>query len=642
MKKIKKRGLSVNFNCKVSFFLFCSILLFSTPCISVENTYLNKLINQALAKNLANDRYWHILLHYKFSVTGISSLIDDPDFFLAPDGKNNPEAELIATLKAFFQPFNNKETEHPLCRFVARYTWLKEQLSIDEEHLNKPPCNEFHRILAKVDPRSAVLIYPGTHINSPASMFGHTLINIKGSHKSRLLPYAVNYSAFTNESNGFVYAFKGILGFYKGYFSVLPYYQKIKEYNDLERRDMWEYDLNLNEAEVRRMFFHIWELKEIYSDYFFFSENCSYNILFLLEVARPSLNLTDQCRPWVIPIDTVRTVGRNSLIKSARYRPSKATRISHILSFMDTKEQKLAQKVIKGERDPATLQTENLDSCEKIRILDLAAEIVEYRYFKKELTRDEYRKKYLAVLKARSKLGRPDNKAYYKISLPERPDKGHGSNRFGLGAGFREDDFFQEISLRPAYHHIMDTDDGYLQGAQIEFANIAMRYYPGKERVELNTLDLISILSLSPRDRFFRPISWKVKTGFMQKTFDDGKDHLVYQLNSGGGFAYKGEFGLSYFMFETDLQLGGRFDDSYCLSFGGSAGVLKTLTNRWKIHLWGKKTYYELGDEHHGFSTHLEQNLHINANNTLNMELSRHKEFGIYFYEVSLKWNIYW
>ncbi|MBL0732513.1 MAG: hypothetical protein JJW03_06655 [Desulfosarcina sp.] len=169
-----------------------------------------------------------------------------------------------------------------------------------------------------------------------------------------------------------------------------------------------------------------------------------------------------------------------------------------------------------------------------------------------------------------------------------------------------------------------------------------MRYYPDEERVELNTLDLISIFSLSPRDRFFRPISWKVKTGFRQKTFDDGQDHLVYQLNTGGGFAYKGEIGLSYFMLETDLQLGGRFDDSYCLGFGGSAGILKKFTNRWKIHLWGKQLYYELGDDHHGFSVHLEQNFKINASNTLKMELSRHKEFGVYFSEISLKWNTYW
>ena len=128
----------------------------------------------------------------------------------------------------------------------------------------------------------------------------------------------------------------------------------------------------------------------------------------------------------------------------------------------------------------------------------------------------------------------------------------------------------------------------------------------------------------------------------MQKTFDDKEDHLVYQLNSGGGFAYKRAFGLSYFMFETDLQLGGHFNDSYCLGFGGSAGVLKNLTNRWKIHLWGKKIYYELGDEHHGFSAHMEQNFKINTSNSLSMELSRHKEFGIYFSEVNLKWNIYW
>ena len=64
-------------------------------------------------------------------------------------------------------------------------------------------------------------------------------------------------------SNGFAYAVKGIFGLYKGYYSILPYYVKVREYNDLERRDVWEYTLNLTPPEVVRMFRHIWELRDI-------------------------------------------------------------------------------------------------------------------------------------------------------------------------------------------------------------------------------------------------------------------------------------------------------------------------------------------------------------------------------------------
>ena len=52
------------------------------------------------------------------------------------------------------------------------------------------------------------------------------------------------------------------------------------------------------------------------------------------------------------------------------------------------------------------------------------------------------------------------------IPVPGRPDRGHGSNRFGLSAGWREDDFFLEARIRPAYHHLMDADAGLEQAVR--------------------------------------------------------------------------------------------------------------------------------------------------------------------------------
>ena len=172
-------------------------------------------------------------------------------------------------------------------------------------------------------------------MNNPASMFGHTFINIETENRSRLLSHAVNYSAFTTETNGLVFALKGLSGFYKGYFSILPYYEKVQEYSDINQRDIWEYRLNFTQAEVKKMVMHIWELQEIYAYYYFFDENCSYHILFLLEAARPGLHLTDQPNWWVIPIDTVRALQDAGVIESAEYRPSRATKIRYLAAALD-------------------------------------------------------------------------------------------------------------------------------------------------------------------------------------------------------------------------------------------------------------------------------------------------------------------
>src|SRR6478672_6834707 len=69
----------------------------------IDQTYLTDLIRRASEAHLAEDRYWHLLLHYRKNlISGYTSEADDPGFFLASDGKTNPKAELEATLTQFF------------------------------------------------------------------------------------------------------------------------------------------------------------------------------------------------------------------------------------------------------------------------------------------------------------------------------------------------------------------------------------------------------------------------------------------------------------------------------------------------------------------------------------------------------------
>lgn len=82
--------------------------------------YADHLVREAERLNLDRDSYWHVLVHYRNTLFGVKSLVDDPKFFLAPDGRTNPRAELHATIRAFFDP-PCERPKHPVCRFVARY-----------------------------------------------------------------------------------------------------------------------------------------------------------------------------------------------------------------------------------------------------------------------------------------------------------------------------------------------------------------------------------------------------------------------------------------------------------------------------------------------------------------------------------------
>jgi len=156
------------------------------------------LLERAEQMDLYEDEYWRTLLHYKRTPFGTKSLIDDPKFFLAADGRIDPESELKATIRALFQEEGN-ETEEVICRFIGRYVWLREKLGADEIGIPVTTCRKFQQTMDRIKPRAATLIFPTSFINSPASMFGHTLLRIETGYESKLLSQAVNYSATTKE-----------------------------------------------------------------------------------------------------------------------------------------------------------------------------------------------------------------------------------------------------------------------------------------------------------------------------------------------------------------------------------------------------------------------------------------------------------
>jgi hypothetical protein len=621
--------------------LLCLSLLSAPAAEEKSMSYRQEMVEKAIHAKLYDTHYWHILLHYKEGLFGSKSLIDDDHFFLSPEGKSDPKAELEATIDAFFSGVGTGNN-HPRCRFPARFEWLQERLSIDNAKLPETSCEDLSQHLSQMNPKSAVLVFASAHINSPASMFGHTLIRVDSSYDSPLLSYAVNYAARIDpRDNGMVYAFKGIFGFYPGYYSILAYYDKVKEYNNMDQRDLWEYKLNLTGKEVRRMVLHIWELKDIYSDYFFFDENCSYNLLFVLQAARPAATLTERKGFWVTPADTLFWVLGEGLSEEVLFRPSQARKIRHIASFTRSENIDLAQLLISGDIPPDKVLTEDLPEEEKINILDIASEYTQLRYMKKDLSKEEFQKKFLEILAARSKLRGPKSHLP-PLPVPAKPEEGHATSRRGLGAGLRGDDYFLEASYRPVYHDLLDPDEGYKEGSQIDFSALSFRYYPEENRLNLQRWDAISIISLAERDRFFRPVSWKVLLGLTRKDFPTGQDRMVLSLNPGGGFAWKtGLLGLSYILFETDLDLSGRYPDSYALGFGFSAGVLKKISNFWKFQLQGRYLNFPLRDDHKEFSADFRQSFRLNRNNSLFFDVERRLSSWGHQTDFTLTWHTY-
>jgi hypothetical protein len=440
------------------------------------DAYLAQLISRAQQAKLADQREWHLLLHYRKGLFGgYESEQDDPGFFMSANGKTDPAAELAATITRFFSAELVGRSRQPAqCAFIARYHWLKEQLNFDPTRLPSLACERFDRWYEDFEVEAISLIFPSAFLNNPASMFGHTLFRVdqKGqTEQTRILAYSINFAADVPPGAGLAYPIRGIFGSYKGYFSTIPYYLNVQKYRDIENRDIWEYRLNLTETQLRRFLMHAWELGNAYFDYFFFKENCSYHILALLDYADPDLHLTDEFMFWTVPADTVRLiVSKPDLVSQITYRPSRGTVIKRKREFLSTEERDLAHRMT---QDPAALESSlftRLDLPQQAFVLDLASDYLRYRIDTTSSPKPEWKERNRDVLTARSQLRIPSEEFTVR-PFAKQPELGHKMHRIAIGGGWRNNDTFEEATFRGGYHDLLDPEVGYTPDAQIEMAS---------------------------------------------------------------------------------------------------------------------------------------------------------------------------
>lgn len=572
-------------------------------------------------QQLANDRFWISLGHYETAkLGGWRSYISDKEFFLAPDGNEHPDHELAATVRALYGPASAGQ-QHAQCVYPARTRWLKAQLNLTD--LPTVDCSEFTQWFKDVAPHSAVMIFPAAYLNSPSSMFGHTLLRIDQadvqSDKTALLSYAINFGAYIEGSdNSILYAWKGLMGGYPGLFALVPYQEKLSEYRSLENRDLWEYRLNLSQVETERMVEHVWELKQIEFDYFFFDENCSYRLLELLQVARPSLRLTEQFPLTAIPTDTVKAVKEAGLVESIEYRPSRERELLSRAEPLTDDEQ---QWVLKVSADQKQLQTSAFKALPRARqalIIDTAYRLERYRANGQE--RDPQRaQRSFELLRAINQNPAPE----LDIPQPGLPEDGHESRTWQAGLGTRGDRAFGEYGLRMAYHDLNDNAESFPLGAQIEILQLKLRQYEGNDW-QVQQLDLATIRSLTPRNELLQPLSWQVTGGLERVPGKHDDETLVSHVNGGAGGTWAlGDDMLGFALGTVRVEHNNDFAQFIAPAAGFNTGVL------WKnplgnLSLEAKGDYFINGEVRRSVS--LNQQWELSRN--LGLRLSAQREFS--------------
>jgi hypothetical protein len=619
--------------------LLASTLL-ATDAQASDSSLIDRLQNQASQQKLWQQSEWLNLIHYEGegkTPDDYKTAIRDKNFYLAGNDSNDSSAELLATIAGFYNA-ELKDDENPQCKYIARFNWLNKKLAFDPATLPPVICEEYINWRKNIQPEHVTLIFPTYQLNSPSSMFGHTLLRFdpgvdKGD--SQWLSVAVNFGANPPEGeNSLLYAYKGLAGGYPGTFVTDFYYKKIKEYNRIEHRDIWEYRLNLSGEETELLVTHLWELQKVDFDYYYFDENCSYRILELLEVARPGTELTDEFVVTAIPIDTIKTVQKNGMVESLEYRPARATVLAYLLEQIPENHREIAIQLSKDiaiSRSPAFTR---LAADEQRQLLEIAYKY--QRYQQDSEGRDPATaKQSFQLLKRLNTYPEGKNPA---VPVPISPDDGHNSKRATLGLGRRRGNNYTEFGFKMSYHDLEDNENGFLQGASINIGSLQLRADENKG-LRLYRLDLVDIFSLAPRTDFFKPLSWRVYTGF-ERELTNGVDQLTYHLTGGGGGSWEFFDDNQFYTLATGrLEINEQLSHTIEPAIGFITGILSNFKrNTARMEISGE----HFTDDTYRLRAQYIHNFVINTNNSLKI-YAKHEwqENNTEFSDINLNYQYY-
>ncbi|EXB26258.1 hypothetical protein J537_2103 [Acinetobacter baumannii 1437282] len=598
---------------------------------SIE-TDLQQYLDLAQQKQLDQNITWQRLM---YADQKQNSEVSYAGYFYTKDGKTNLNSELQADIKALFlQAADNQSIR---CKFPARSRWLMQQLQIDPQQLPKVNCVEFDEWINQIKPHKATLIYATDFMGNPSSMFGHTLLRLdpKDQKQLNLVSYAVNYAATVKGEDNWSYAWKGLTGQYPGEYSLMPYYRKVKEYGDFESRDLWEYELNLTPEETRFLVEHIWEMQHVSFPYYFVSDNCAYRLLGLIDLVRPNLNLKQQFNYAAIPIETLKVVDQQNLVKEVVYRPALETQLLAQAKQHGTALAKVAHKVAFTEVEQTQPILKNYSQSEQAKILEMAYDDLYLQFISRKVDTDFAQPQLRQLLAERSQI-QVDKQRQEPTRPQKQPVEGHHARNISVNVGEVQGQSFVELGHRQAYHDLIDPQAGYRTGTQLLFLDGSVQYRDDKLKVE--HLDFLSVNSYNPIQPFKSPLSWGFNLGWKQEAIENGKfsedkQHGVMNLNMQAGYSLADydRRHICYGQLQSHIQGGKALDKGWRVGVGPTVGCMNVWSDNINSVVQVELPYWQdLSQWNLRVGTQLQYSLNANHAMRLNWDFEQqdHKDWN--------------
>lgn len=466
----------------LGFFFVCFPLLASSTI--VEHSGISFSNNNLIA--LSSSSKWARIIGFADE----NWITKDQTYFLTTSEKFSPYDELVENIKEYLKFADNKSDF--FCKTPARAIFLSYHLP-QLPDFNSKRCSQYSEWSKNGEIESISLLYVTGYLKNPASFFGHTLLKFNASNgkaNAGLLDSSLNYGAHTNNDAALPYVVRGLTGGYSASLVEEKFFRLSAEYQELQKRDIYEYQLSLSEYEKWLMIAFSFEMAQKEFTYYFLADNCAFRLNLILGLAlerdpMPGL-------PWAAPIDLLMGITKSDRVDKITYHPSQTSRTVSALDTLIPSERDKVAAVINS--DPFSYRGTDYNMLTKLAILETL------NYFKIESSKDgasdevsnidEKRRRVLLSLDRDPAIIRgvsAPSKFPHEINKPTLL-------RYGLKQTGNHDPIIS-LQLRAANFEILDTDRTRKTNSEFIFLSPKIAIQNG--RVRLDEMTLFKALSLN-------------------------------------------------------------------------------------------------------------------------------------------------
>ena len=346
--------------------------------------------------------------------------------------------------------------------------------------------------------KNVFLVFAGPYPTSPSSTFGHLFLllePVQSNDKPMLLWDSINFSANVQGINSFVKYYKGIFGGLVGYYQIMPFYEKLREYTFIESRPIWIFPLILDTIEKDLLLYYLYQEYYKKYNYKFHQTNCASKIE---SIINKSIN---------------KNITENPLITSPRLVIMNLNERLMIPYFIDSTENTLkskkSNKIIKFDSEFSS-ENKNIPIKSEASIL---LKILEWKYFQRNTLLNNDEQKLLEDLRIMASESETSNNI--ELVKQKKLFRIHAPVKYGIGtqSGIHNDHELG-FQFRLGLHEFSDNYDVYPKYDFITLMKVRMAIR--KDHIILNELWLFDQLSLNPNNVISSYISWRFGLGLVR------------------------------------------------------------------------------------------------------------------------------